>query len=120
MKKWTREKILKELMAVLRRGNTTISMHPLNGKREVANSHWESNGSLDITIDPFQCAIFGGVIHELLHFVLRSTHSKNMDYWVEEPQIQALEDKLVYHITQNSRLLNKWRKLINNKLGRNE
>ena len=118
--KWTKKNLSTKLMAVLRRGSTTIKFMPLNSKKEVANSQWRTSGQLWINIDPFQCATLDGVIHELLHFTFRKTHGELMDYSVEEPQIQALEAELVKHVRSDSLLFHKWKKLINEKLGRKQ
>lgn len=107
-------------MAVLSRGNTTITLKPLNNKVEVAISEWEPNKGIDIVIDEFQCALLNGTVHELLHYEFRETHGKNMDYWVEEPQIQALEDEVVTYIRSNSSLFRHWKKTIHGKLGRKQ
>lgn len=114
-KRWTKKSLPKKLLAVLCRGNTTIKLKSLNSKSEVANCSW-TKGGLKINIDPFQCSIFYGVIHELLHFVFRETHEQKMEYWVEEPQIAALEEEVTKYIQQHPRMFRQWKKAINRKL----
>lgn len=119
MKTWTEKTLTSEMMAVLRKRSTSITMGDTNSKKEVANSSWPKDGSwVEITIDPFQCGILQGVIHELLHFVLRGSHHYKMDYWIEEAQIQALEDELVSRIRKHPSMFRSWKLAINRKLGR--
>lgn len=116
MKKWTRKNTIRELLEIVKSQDTAIVFEALNHKVESAHCTWRGE-RLSISIDPFQCSTLSGVVHEALHFLLRKTHHDLMDYDVEEPQIQALEEDLVKYIRAHTSIYRSWKSTINRKLG---
>jgi hypothetical protein len=115
MSKWTRARLLNELLRRLADRKTTIAHASFPAYSHSASCEYERKGKgveVAIQVDSAQDGAVTMIVHELLHTMLDDQLEAFLSDELAEYAIAGIEERLVRWLTLHPRQYERWRKAI--------